>query len=198
MANPYPYIGETNVGESVIGFSKTTPEGTVGFASDLPFNDFPHTGGNRVGVFFEMPEDGYIYEVQFRVRSDTDTNNEGLLAIYDKVGLDAAANIEVSPDAPAFSTSLTTLTFSFDYIPVSFLQQKWFVFQAKSQHFFVYDNISVPGYGFFGNSGYGNWDSSPTGIGIFNNTLTVLVKYTTTAPSGATIKKTLMLTGVGH
>lgn len=198
MANPYPYIGESKVGEMVVGFSKTTAEGIVGFPSDLPFNNFLHAGGNRVGAFFEFFEDGFIYEVQFRVRSDTDINNEGLFAIYDKNGLDAASNIQVSPDAPAFGTSLQTITFSFNYIPVSFAQQKWFVFQGKSDYYFVYDNISVPDYAFFGNGGYGNWDSAPTGLTLFNNTLTILIKYTTIAPSGGTIKKTLLLTGVGQ
>lgn len=198
MADPIPYIGESKIGELVVGFSKTAAQGTVGFETDLPFNNFLHNAGNRVGAFFEMPEDGYIYEVTFRVRSDIDTNNEGLLALYDKVGLDAADNIDISADAPAFGTSLTTLTFSFNYIPVSFAQQKWVVFQGKSDYYFVYDNISVPGYGFFGNGGYGNWDSAPTGLGIFDNTLTILIKYTTALPSAGGVKKSLMLTGVGR
>lgn len=190
------YIGDGYVGEMPVGFVRTTDAGFIGHKS-TPFNNFLHAGGNRTGVFLEFPEDCFIYQVGLKVRSSSNPANECKVALYDKIGLTNANNLVVSPDSVPFGTSLQTLLFSFNYEPAYFGKEKFMVMQCLDDYYFEYDNVSTPEYGYFGNGGYGNWDATPSGIAIFNNILTMWIDYVTIIPSVGTVKKRLLLTGVG-
>lgn len=196
MTSPARHIGEGYISEMPIGFSKTVDGFYVGNKS-TPFNNFLHSGGNVTGIFVEIPEDCFIYNMGLKVRSDSNPSNNCTVGMYDKVGLDAGSNLVMSPDVKSFGTSLTTLEFSFDYEPASFLQEKWLIMQCEFDYYFEYDNLSIPGYGFFGNKTFGLPDANPTGIGIFNNTLTMWIDCVTVVPGVGTVKKRLLLTGVG-
>lgn len=167
--------------------------GVLGINTDLPFNDFLHSGGNRTAAFFEATESGIIYQMGVRLRSASDASNEAMVGIYDKTGSDSGNNLTLSTDVKPFGTSLSTLLFDIEkeIVPTT---KYILAVQGKSDYYFVYDNLAQPGFMFLNNAAFGTFDSSFTGVGVFDNTITIWADYLT--PSG--VKKRILLTGVGH
>lgn len=142
--------------------------GIIGVDTDLPLNDFWHSGGNIVGIFATADETGDVYRINVRVRSRANENNRMQVAIYDRTGLDSGNNMIKSLDIITFGTADQVLSFD---IEKSIIQSDEYVLvaQGEDEWFFYYDNSAENDFVFLGNAGFGDFPTSFAAASTFPN-----------------------------
>lgn len=151
--------------------------GILGQDTDLPFNDFLHTGGNIVSVYFDSPVAGNIWRQNVRARSATDPLNEMKCAIYTKTGPNSGNDLTISPDTVSFDTSLSILRFTQSKVILPSTGY-WLTYQAKSDWYFCYDSSVIFQYAFLNNAPFGNFSATFTGVTTFQNVCQFWCDYT--------------------
>lgn len=164
---------------------------TFGNTTDLPFNDFLHGAGNITSAIFTAPEDGTITKMFVRIRSEAVSDNNLAVGIYDNPSGADVENLVRSPDILSFGTSENDLEFNINKSMTSGNKLVCAI-QGEEGYYFYYDSATA-GYMFLNNHAFDDFPATYTGE-IFDATIQIALEYVTAAG----IKKTLLLTGVGH